>query len=50
MTQYGQIPAQHWDYPSWVTPEQAAAARLAMRQRGVLYGGSESYHHMCRCG
>ena len=48
VTLYGQIPAQHWSYPAWVTPEQAAAARRNMLRRGVLYGGSESYHHMCR--
>lgn len=48
VTLYGQIPVQHWSYPAWVTPEEAAAARRNMQRRGVLYGGSESYHHMCR--
>lgn len=45
---YGQIPEEHWSYPSWVSPQEAAVARKGMRERGILYGGRESYHHMCR--
>ena len=47
-TLYGLIPQEQWGYPAWVTSEDAAAARQRMVQRGVLYGGRESYHHMCR--
>lgn len=47
-TLYGTIPQEQWSYPSWITPEDAAAARKSMVQHGVLYGGRESYHHMCR--
>lgn len=45
---YGRIPEEHWSYPSWVSPQEAAVARKEMRERGVLYGSRESYHHMCR--
>ena len=45
---YGQIPEEHWSYPKWVSPLAAAEARVRMRENGVLYGGRESYHHMCR--
>jgi hypothetical protein len=31
-----------------VSPQEAAVARKEMRERGVLYGSRESYHHMCR--
>ena len=47
-TLYAQIPADHWGYPSWIDPADAAAARHEMERNGVLYGGRESYHHMCR--
>lgn len=47
-TLYGLIPKEHWSYPSWINPQEAAAARRKMVANGVLYGGRESYHHMCR--
>lgn len=42
------IPAEEWTYPPWV--DRAAARESIVRQgeRGVHYGGRESYHHMCR--
>ena len=42
------IEKEQWSYPAWLTSEDAAAARQRMVQQGVLYGGRESYHHMCR--
>ena len=36
--QYGEIPEEHWSYPSWVPPEKAAAARVEMAANHVLYG------------
>ncbi|CAK0785082.1 hypothetical protein CVIRNUC_008288 [Coccomyxa viridis] len=47
-TLYGVVPQAHWSYPAWVNESSAADARTAMRRAGVLHGGSESYHHMCR--
>ncbi|KAJ1727751.1 hypothetical protein LPJ61_004414 [Coemansia biformis] len=45
---YGQIPSEHWSYPEWIDTEKAAARRKEMHEKGVMYGGSESYRHMCR--
>ncbi|KAI7872720.1 glycolipid 2-alpha-mannosyltransferase-domain-containing protein [Spinellus fusiger] len=45
---FGLIPSHHWSYPSWVNETLAAEKRQQMEASQVLYGGSESYHHMCR--
>lgn len=47
-TYYGKIPSQHWSYPSWIDQEKAAESRRDLEDRGIIYGGSESYRHMCR--
>lgn len=45
---YGLIPKEHWSYPDWIDKEKAALAREEMVAKKVIYGGSESYRHMCR--
>ncbi|KAJ1978274.1 alpha 1,2-mannosyltransferase 2.4.1 [Dimargaris verticillata] len=45
-TTYGLIPREHWGYPSWISQQKAAETRVNMKH--VIYGGSESYRHMCR--
>ncbi|KAJ1941742.1 hypothetical protein FBU59_003411, partial [Linderina macrospora] len=45
---FGQIPKEHWSYPDWIDKEKADHSRLEMARNGVVYGGSESYRHMCR--
>lgn len=45
---YGKIPREHWSYPEWIDQEKAAAERKKMEEKKVIYGGSESYRHMCR--
>lgn len=47
-TKFGLIPPQHWSYPDWIDKEKAALAREEMVQKKIIYGGSESYRHMCR--
>ncbi|GAA6001185.1 hypothetical protein JCM10207_007449 [Rhodosporidiobolus poonsookiae] len=42
------IPREHWSYPSSVNQTYAAQERQKMVDEGVIYGGSESYRHMCR--
>ena len=37
-----------WGYPSWINQTKAAAAREQMVKDQIIYGGSESYRHMCR--
>ncbi|CDH56586.1 glycolipid 2-alpha-mannosyltransferase [Lichtheimia corymbifera JMRC:FSU:9682] len=47
-TFYGTLNSTMWGYPDWINQEKARARREAMEQDGVIYGGSESYRHMCR--
>jgi alpha 1,2-mannosyltransferase len=47
-THYGEIPKEHWSFPSWIDEKKAAAVREDMRQRKIIYGDSISYRHMCR--
>jgi alpha 1,2-mannosyltransferase len=42
---YGQVPAEHWSYPSWIDTDRAAKVRA---EATYMYGDSESYRHMCR--
>ncbi|CAJ0845606.1 13003_t:CDS:2 [Entrophospora sp. SA101] len=45
---YGRIPKEHWSYPEWINQTRAAENRELSAQRHIIYGGSESYRHMCR--
>ncbi|KAJ5312837.1 hypothetical protein N7508_003667 [Penicillium antarcticum] len=47
-THYGKIPEEHWSYPDWIDQDKAKAAREEMDRKKIIYGGSESYRHMCR--
>ncbi|KAK4053756.1 hypothetical protein OIV83_001412 [Microbotryomycetes sp. JL201] len=42
------IPKEHWGYPDWVNQTLATEERQKMVNENVIYGGSESYRHMCR--
>lgn len=45
---FGLIPREHWSYPSYINQTKAADTRRRMEEEKVIYGGSESYRHMCR--
>ncbi|RHZ71188.1 hypothetical protein Glove_261g32 [Diversispora epigaea] len=47
-TYYGLIPKEMWSYPDWINQTRAAEERRKMHEAQVIYGGSESYRHMCR--
>lgn len=47
-TTFETIPAYMWGYPGWIDQKRARESMLKMERRGILYGGKESYHHMCR--
>ncbi|OQD74836.1 hypothetical protein PENDEC_c009G05175 [Penicillium decumbens] len=47
-TYYGRIPKEHWSYPEWIDQDKAKEAREEMNRQKIIYGGSESYRHMCR--
>ncbi|MCJ1377761.1 alpha 1,2-mannosyltransferase 2.4.1 [Xylographa soralifera] len=46
-TYYGLVPKEHWSYPDWIDQRQAAQTRRETATQ-YMYGGSESYRHMCR--
>ncbi|EAL91397.1 hypothetical protein KXW98_005598 [Aspergillus fumigatus] len=46
--EFGKIDETMWGFPDWVDHE---VAREGIRKQGdaaIMYGGMESYHHMCR--
>lgn len=46
--EFGKIDPSMWGYPDWADHE---VAREGIRRQGdaaIMYGGMESYHHMCR--
>ncbi|KAI9502617.1 glycolipid 2-alpha-mannosyltransferase-domain-containing protein [Coemansia spiralis] len=45
---FGLIPTEHWSYPDYINQTRASEARKDMAERKIIYGGSESYRHMCR--
>lgn len=45
---YGLVPQEHWSYPDWIDQEYAAECRQDLADQNIVYGGSESYRHMCR--
>lgn len=45
---YGLIDKEHWSFPEWIDQERAKNVREMMGSRGVIYGDSVSYRHMCR--
>lgn len=47
-TKYGKIPKEHWLYPEWIDEKKAQESRDKMALDGIIYGGLESYRHMCR--
>ncbi|RYO72852.1 hypothetical protein AA0113_g570 [Alternaria arborescens] len=42
------IPKEMWGYPEWIDQVRARNSMQSMKNRGIQYGGQESYHHMCR--
>ncbi|KAG0168420.1 alpha 1,2-mannosyltransferase 2.4.1 [Apophysomyces sp. BC1034] len=47
-TFYGKVEESMWGYPSFINQTYAAECREDMARREIIYGGSESYRHMCR--
>ena len=46
--EFGQIPEEHWGYPDWVDHNVAKEGVRKQGDAAIMYGGMESYHHMCR--
>jgi alpha 1,2-mannosyltransferase len=45
---FGVVPTEHWSYPERIDQEYAKLKRQELQDKGIIYGGSESYRHMCR--
>ncbi|KAH6883078.1 hypothetical protein J4E91_003115 [Alternaria rosae] len=46
--EWGKIPPEQWGFPDWVDPDVAKEGIAKQGDRAIMYGGMESYHHMCR--
>ncbi|KAF3079274.1 alpha-1,2-mannosyltransferase (Kre5) [Orbilia oligospora] len=46
--EFGQIDSSMWGFPDWVNHDDAKEAIAKQGDRVIMYGGMESYHHMCR--
>ncbi len=46
--EFGKIDPVMWGYPDWVDLETAKEGIRKQGDAAIMYGGMESYHHMCR--
>lgn len=46
--EFGKIEPEHWGFPDWVDEEVAHEGIRKQGDAAIMYGGMESYHHMCR--
>ena len=46
--EFGKIGPEHWGYPSWADSSEAKEGIAQQGDQAIMYGGMESYHHMCR--
>lgn len=47
-TAFEYVPKKEWLFPEWMNKEDARASIKKQGDRGILYAGKETYHHMCR--
>ncbi|KAI2789824.1 O-glycoside alpha-1,2-mannosyltransferase [Penicillium oxalicum] len=46
--EFGKIDNSMWGFPDWVDHEVAKEGIRKQGDAAIMYGGMESYHHMCR--
>ncbi|GFF40926.1 O-glycoside alpha-1,2-mannosyltransferase homolog 4 [Aspergillus udagawae] len=46
--EFGKIDETMWGFPDWVDHEVAKEGIRKQGDAAIMYGGMESYHHMCR--
>jgi len=46
--EFGKIGPEHWGYPDWTDVNVAKEGIRKQGDAAIMYGGMESYHHMCR--
>lgn len=47
-TEYGLVPKEFWSIPDFIDEDKFHEALEDYENRKVIYGGSQSYRHMCR--
>lgn len=45
---FGKIDSSMWGYPAWADKDAAVEGIRQQGDSAIMYGGMESYHHMCR--
>jgi mannosyltransferase len=46
--EWGKIDSTMWGYPTWTDMAVAKEGIAKQGDAAIMYGGMESYHHMCR--
>jgi mannosyltransferase len=46
--EWGKIDPSMWGFPDWVDKAVAKEGIAKQGDQAIMYGGMESYHHMCR--
>ena len=46
--EFGKVEADMWGYPDWTNVDVAREGIRKQGDKAIMYGGLESYHHMCR--
>ena len=46
--EFGVIPKEHWSIPDWIDKDHFKERLQTLQKQGIIYGGLESYRHMCR--
>ncbi|KAL9060021.1 MAG: hypothetical protein Q9162_000871 [Coniocarpon cinnabarinum] len=46
--EFGQIDPGMWGFPNWTDPDVVREGIKQQGDKAIMYGGMESYHHMCR--
>jgi mannosyltransferase len=46
--EFGKIDSSMWGFPDWVDHNVAKEGIRKQGDAAIMYGGMESYHHMCR--
>src|SRR5947208_14226378 len=46
--QFEMISEEMWGFPDWMDQDEARREMKKQAGHGIMYGGAESYHHMCR--
>jgi len=46
--EFGKIDPSMWGFPEWADKSWAKEGIARQGDDAIMYGGMESYHHMCR--